>query len=101
MSSRFLLMLAAVGTFATGGASSVYAMTLQEAVSLAISTNPEVGAVANDRLAVDEELRQGRALYYPEIDLRADTGSEYSENATVDGQSPAARHWPPRPQPRQ
>src|SRR3546814_3846976 len=98
MSSRFLLMLAAVGTFATGGASSVYAMTLQEAVSLAISTNPEVGAVANDRLAVDEELRQGRALYYPEIDLRAETGPEYSENATVDGQGHDDGKWRHRSQ---
>ena len=71
MSSRFLAVLAAVG-LTTFGASSVYAMTLQEAVGLAISTNPEVGAVANDRLAVDEELRQGRALYYPQVDLRAE-----------------------------
>lgn len=98
MSSRFLLMLAAVGTFATGGASSVYAMTLQEAVSLAISTNPEVSAVANDRLAVDEELRQGRALYYPQIDLRAETGPEFSENATVDAQGHDDGKWRHRSQ---
>jgi adhesin transport system outer membrane protein len=98
MSSRFLLVLAAVGTFATGGASSVYAMTLQEAVSLAISTNPEVGAVANDRLAVDEELRQGRALYYPQVDLRAETGPEYSENATVDAQGHDDGKWRHRSQ---
>lgn len=98
MSSRFLLMLAAAGTFVTGGATSVYAMTLQEAVSLAISTNPEVSAVANDRLAVDEELRQGRALYYPQIDLRAETGPEFSENATVDAQGHDDGKWRHRSQ---
>lgn len=98
MSSRFLVVLAAVGTFATAGASSVYAMTLQEAVGLAISTNPEVGAVANDRLAVDEELRQGRALYYPQVDLRAETGPEFSENATVDAQGHDSGKWRHRSQ---
>lgn len=98
MSSRYLLVLAAIGAFATGGASSVYAMTLQEAVSLAISTNPEVGAVANNRLAVDEELRQGRALYYPQLDLRAETGPEFSENETVDAQGHDDGTWRHRSQ---
>lgn len=93
MSSRFIALLAAVGVIATAGSSSAYAMTLQEAVSLAISTNPEVSAVANDRLAVDEELRQGRALYYPQIDLRAETGPEYSENATVDAAGDDNGDW--------
>lgn len=93
MSSRFIALLAAVGAIATAGSSSVYAMTLQEAVSLAISTNPEVSAVANDRLAVDEELRQGRALYYPQIDLRAETGPEFSENATVDANGDDNGDW--------
>ena len=98
MSSRFFAVLAAVGTIVTAGSSSVYAMTLQEAVGLAISTNPEVGAVANDRLAVDEELRQGRALYYPQVDLRAETGPEFSENATVDAQGHDDGDWKHRSQ---
>jgi adhesin transport system outer membrane protein len=59
-------------------------MTLEEAASLAIRTNPEVGVVANDRSAVNEELRQARALYYPQIDLRADTGPEYAKNRTTE-----------------
>lgn len=98
MSSRFVAVLAAVGTLTTLGASSVYAMTLQEAVSVAISTNPEVGAVANDRLAVDEELRQGRALYYPQVDLRAETGPEFSENATTDARGHDDGKWRHRSQ---
>ena len=97
MSSRFLAVLAAVG-LTTFGASSVYAMTLQEAVGLAISTNPEVGAVANDRLAVDEELRQGRALSYPQVDLRAETGPEFSENATTDADGHDDGKWRHRSQ---
>jgi adhesin transport system outer membrane protein len=63
------------------------AMTLKEAVELAITTNPEVGSVANNRRAIDEELRQGRALYLPQVDLRGATGAEYSDNATTRSQN--------------
>ncbi len=63
---------------------SASAMELRDAVSLAISTNPEVGVVSNDRRAVDQELRQGRALYYPQVDVRAATGVEYSDNQTTE-----------------
>ena len=59
-------------------------MTLKEAVEIAINTNPEVGSVSNNRRAIDEELRQGRALYLPQIDIRAATGPEYSDNVTVE-----------------
>src|SRR3546814_9312594 len=52
----------------------------------------------SDRLAVDEELRQGRALYYPQIDLRAETGPEFSENATVDAQGHDDGKWRHRSQ---
>jgi adhesin transport system outer membrane protein len=81
-----LLATAAVGfTFLAMGLGAVpaAAMSLQEAVSLAISTNPEVGQVANDRRAIDQELRQGRALFYPQVDLRGATGVEYSDNSTT------------------
>lgn len=81
------LATAAIGfTIVAGGAgaaSTAAAMSLQEAVSLAISTNPEVGEVSNDRRAIDQELRQGRALYYPQIDLRGASGIEYSDNETT------------------
>src|SRR5690606_12607242 len=98
MSSKFIAVLAAAGALSLVSASPGYAMSLQEAVSLAISTNPEVGAVANDRLAVNEELRQARALYYPQIDLRAETGPEFSENATVDAQGHDDGKWRHRSQ---
>lgn len=58
-------------------------MTLQEAAQLAVKTNPQVTAIGDDRLAVDQELRQGRALYYPTLDLAADAGGEYTNNPTT------------------
>ena len=57
--------------------------TLVEAVAVGIETNPEAGVVENSRRATDEELRQAKALYYPSIDLDADTGFEWAEDAST------------------
>lgn len=53
---------------------SAHAMTLQEAVQQAIATNPDIGIVASNREAVDQELRQARGLYLPQIDVAAGVG---------------------------
>lgn len=65
---------------ASAGAQDPKQVTLKEAVSVGIATNPEYGVVASSRRATDEELRQAKALYYPSIDLRADTGFEHSDD---------------------
>lgn len=57
--------------------------SLVDTVRAAIASNPEVGVVRADRLAVDQELRQARALYLPSVDLRADIGPEYTDDATT------------------
>lgn len=55
-------------------------MTLQQAVSVGVMTNPEYGVVAASRRATDEELNQARGLWYPSIDFRGDTGVEYTDD---------------------
>jgi len=50
------------------GAGAAKAASLEDAVRSAISTNPDIGVLAKDRLAVDQELQQGKALYYPSLD---------------------------------
>ena len=66
------------------------ATTLEETVSLALQTNPEVGVVQADREAIDQELRQARAQYLPSVDVRAAYGPEFSN-------SPATRNRDTRP----
>ncbi len=87
MRSRKAQFLGAVfGTafvLAIGGAPAE-AMSLKDAISLVITTNPDVGVVVKDRRAIDYELRQAWGLYYPQIDVRGDTGEEFSENDTTD-----------------
>ncbi len=62
-------------------------ITLQDAMAVGISTNPEYGIVASSRRATDEELEQGEALFLPSVDIRADTGIEHSDD-------PATRSGP-------
>lgn len=60
-------------------------MTLSEAVGVGVATNPEYGVVATNRRATDEELNQAKSLYYPSIDLNADTGFEHSDDPATRG----------------
>ncbi|MEX2298158.1 MAG: TolC family protein [Dongiaceae bacterium] len=90
MTSKNIMVLAAfaAGTFLASGAfSSASAGTIEEAVGLAIATNPRVGVVSNDRKAVEEELRQGTALYYPSVDLQASSGADWNDNSTTNNRT--------------
>lgn len=55
-------------------------MSLGQAVSTGVMTNPSYGNVAASRRATDEELNQAKALYLPSVDLRADGGFERVDN---------------------
>lgn len=56
------------------------ALTLEDSVEAALASNPEVAVVEADRQAIDQELRQARALYLPSIDLRGAIGPEYTNS---------------------
>lgn len=64
------------------------AMSLKDAVSLVIQTNPDVNGAMRDRRAIDYELRQGRGLYYPQIDVQVQGGPEWTESSSVDEGDP-------------
>ncbi|HEU4839421.1 MAG TPA: TolC family outer membrane protein [Micavibrio sp.] len=58
-------------------------MSLSQAVSSGVMTNPEYGRVAASRRATDEELNQAKALYLPSVDLRADGGAEITDSIST------------------
>lgn len=60
-------------------------VTLRDAVSVGVLTNPATESVANNRRATDEELQQAKALYLPSVDMAADTGFQ-SINSDPEGQ---------------
>jgi adhesin transport system outer membrane protein len=88
-----LLLGTALLTGVAGFAGSSAAMSLQDAVGLVIATNPEVGVTVKDRRAIDYELRQARALFYPQIDVRLDAGIEFAENDTTDLRGEDGGSW--------
>ena len=59
------------------------AASLADTVQYTIRTNPEVLQAGANRRAIDFELRQARGLYYPQIDLRAGVGPEWTRNTTI------------------
>jgi len=85
--SRRGLLLGSIlgaGMLAITGASGAQAMSLEDAVNLVITTNPDVGVTVKDRRAIDQELRQARGLYFPQIDVQLNGGPDFNENVGVD-----------------
>lgn len=72
-----------VGVLAS--ASPLWADTLEDSVLRALEFNPDVGIVQSDRRAIDQELRQARALYLPSVDLRAAIGPEFTNSTGTRG----------------
>jgi adhesin transport system outer membrane protein len=60
-----------------------HAISLTEAIDQALSTNPDIGIVASNREAVDEELRQARGLWLPQLDAQAGIGKENTNDRTT------------------
>lgn len=56
------------------------ALTIGEAVSVGLATNPRYGQIKTNLQATNEELSQARALYLPSVDLSADAGGEYTDD---------------------
>ncbi len=69
-------------------ADPAFAVTLEEAVQRAVSNNPDVNAVASDRRAADEQVRQARAGYFPRADIRTSVGREWSNTPSTRSGAP-------------
>src|SRR5580765_6057014 len=77
------LRIALLGTTLTLAASwvgSANAMTLKDAVLMAVDSNPEIGQAIENRAATGFELQQALGLYAPRVDLEASTGAEVLSN---------------------
>ena len=61
------------------------AHTIQEAVSLAIETGPDMARQSNRAMRVRQELRESYGGYLPSVDLSGGYGRERSNNATTRG----------------
>ncbi len=81
---RHSLKSALLGSvFVLASAAGVQATSLEEAVRISLATNPDIGIVASNREAVDQELRQARGLYLPQVDLALGVGRELTNDRAV------------------
>ncbi len=83
LGGRFVKGALLASVFSFPALSSAQALTLNEAVEQALSSNPDIGIVASNREAVDEELRQARGLWLPQIDIAAGIGKERTNDRTT------------------
>jgi len=74
-SSVLLLMCVA-------GSGDAYALSLREAIAVAVESNPQIGQAIENREAVEFELRQARGLYLPSLDLETSVGGRRLDNPT-------------------
>lgn len=72
-----------LGGFLSVILSSVSAETLQEVVDYTIHNSPDVRATASDRRAVEQEIDQARAGYFPRIDIDAGYGFEHTDSPST------------------
>ncbi len=84
MDNKFRKIILAV---VIGGllAAPLSAQTLTEAVQETLKTNPDILSNIQERLAVDQELRQARAGYLPSVNINAGVGREHSETPFTSG----------------
>ena len=75
---KFTLAGAVLGMLVTCG--TAQGETLQEAVKYMIDTHPDIRTVVYNRLARDQEVKQARAGYFPELGFSAGAGfQEFNE----------------------
>ena len=77
MLKRLLVALGAATAVALTMAGPAHALSLNDAVRIAVDTGPEILEARANQRAVDQELQQARSLYMPTLDLEAFVGPQY------------------------
>lgn len=80
--TRPVLVRMAVGAALAVALSSgtAHAISLREAISVTLESNPQIGQAVQNREAIEFELRQARGLYMPSVDLDASAGVRRLDN---------------------
>ena len=80
---KSLLGTVAVAAMTVIAGSSASALSMLDSVRIAVESNPEIGEAIANREAIEFELRQGRGLYLPRIDLDGSLGGEIRDSQTT------------------
>jgi len=69
------------------------AATLEDTVRETIATNPDVLIAGSERDAVEQQMEQTRAGFFPQADITLGTGWEYNDNPTTRTVSGGSRNY--------
>ena len=75
---RSLLLASCLGVFGAGANAAPF--TINDALRMAVQTNPSVGEAAANKRATEAELRQVQSTLLPQVRLEASTGPERLNN---------------------
>ncbi|MCZ8185903.1 MAG: TolC family outer membrane protein [Beijerinckiaceae bacterium] len=75
-----------------GTAAGQQPMTLEQAIRMAVASNPRIGEAAANRRAVDQELRQVQGGLLPQVRVQAEYGNERSRRAIASAAA-GANEW--------
>ncbi len=59
------------------------AQSLTDVVKLTVQNNPQIGVVSANRKAVEQELKQAKGLYLPQVDVVTGIGPEWTSDTTT------------------
>ena len=62
--------------------SPAFGVELRDAIQSALATNPQIRQAVSNRAATEEELQQGKGLYYPNISVEGSAGVRSLKNPT-------------------
>lgn len=82
---KSLLGTVAVAAMTVVTATGASALSMLDSVRIAVESNPEIGEAIANREAIEFELRQGRGLYLPRVDLDGSLGGEIRDSQTTHG----------------
>ncbi len=68
--------------------SCIQAETLQDAIGTMLQTNPEIRSMAHNRLGRDQEVKQARSGYLPELNFTAGVGVANYQEPVSDNANP-------------
>jgi adhesin transport system outer membrane protein len=80
------IIAAGMASLLAGAATSAIAqsapISLQEAVTVAVNSNPEVAQAQYNKEAIQMERKQAQGLYAPRVDIEASAGVRWLDNTT-------------------
>lgn len=76
------VLLAGAAPAAMAQSADTEAVTMQEAIDVAMRSNPEIMQAQFNKEAIEFERRQAQGLYYPRVDIEASAGIRRLENNT-------------------